>query len=123
MDITPLIPKTNQIITAYGNGSFKVNGQAYKGSLIIFPTNILVWDVSKAQDITLASLDAIRITETVEIVLVGTGPSIEPLAPEIKTVFRAQSIAMEVMDTGAACRTYNVLLAEGRQVAAALIAV
>ena len=82
------------------------------------------WGISSFADATLESLAAItEVAETVEVLLLGTGAQFEMLQPDLREALRSAGLAAEAMDTGAACRTYNVLLAEGRQVAAALIAV
>ena len=74
--------------------------------------------------VTLASLSPLLSSEPrLEILLVGTGKRLVPLHPMLKAQLRERGIGADPMDTGAACRTYNVLMAEGRRVAAALIAV
>jgi uncharacterized protein len=124
MDITPILGKAKLTITGYGDGGFKVNHEFIKGSLLLFPERSESWNVGAAS--TLATHDFQRVTETVplvELLLIGTGKSTMPLHHEIKTFLKSKNIAVEIMDTGAACRTYNVLLSEERRVAAALIAV
>jgi uncharacterized protein len=123
MDITPLVPKSRQVITGYGNGGFKLNHQFTQGSLLLFPEHSQPWNVTDINKLTLEDLAPVLNAQGVELLLIGTGASMIPFAPAIRQAFRVKSIAVDVMDTGAACRTYNVLLAEERRVAAALIAV
>jgi uncharacterized protein len=122
MDITPLIPANRQIISGYGNGGFSVNGARHEGSIFVSATQLLPWTVSEWAQFTAESLAPLE-GQGIELILIGCGAQMQLLAPDLRRHFRAQGIALETMDTGAACRTYNVLLAEERRVAAALIAV
>ncbi len=124
MDITPPVPAGRQVIERYGEGRFRISGQDHQGSVIVFPDKSLRWDVADAAEIALDSLDHIlRRRLEVEVLLIGTGARMVPTAPALRSEMRRAGISVEPMDTGAACRTFNVLLAEGRPIAAALIAV
>ena len=124
LDITPLIASGRQLIEGYGEGQFRVAGQVFSGSVLVFPERTLAWPVSEPAQITLASLDAVTGGDvSIEILLVGCGARFEPAPAELARTLRAAGVALEWMDTGAACRTFNVLLGEDRRVAAALIAV
>jgi uncharacterized protein len=110
-------------IEAYGNGGFRFAGMSHRGSLLILPSGIYPWPPARADE---AGLDAFALAfaeaQSIGLLLFGTGETqIFPTA-DIRAAFAARSIPLEAMDTGAAARTYNVLLAEGRAVAAALIA-
>jgi uncharacterized protein len=109
-------------IDSYGAGGFRFAGMSHRGSLLCLPSGIYGWEPS--QPIDEASLERV-IAEAADIdtLLVGTGKSIVPLAPALKERLRGERIVAEAMSTGAAVRTFNVLLAESRAVAAALIAV
>ncbi|MGE5145606.1 MAG: Mth938-like domain-containing protein [Candidatus Eiseniibacteriota bacterium] len=123
-DITPAIPSEINVIHAYGNGGFRISGVAHSGSVVVLPTLVEAWPVAALAEITEASLRVVVEAEPrVELLLVGCGPRLMPLPAELRRFLRALGIAAEPMDTGAACRTYNVLVAEGRRVAAALIAI
>ena len=74
-------------------------------------------------DLTLDSLAPVIEDGNVQVLLLGCGPKLQMPPPDLRSALREKGIGIEPMDTGAACRTYNVLLAEGRAVAAALIAV
>ncbi len=124
MEITPLIPEGRQVIESYGDGRFRVSGVPLEGSLLVLPTATFPWPVVDPAGITLDSLSPLLGADApVEILLVGTGKRLVPLHPMLKAQLRERGIGADPMDTGAACRTYNVLMAEGRRVAAALIAV
>lgn len=124
MDITPVISPTRQAITGYGAGIFKINGQETAGSLLISPTWTLPWAVTEPAHITLESLLPLLENPAVpvELLLIGTGSAMTPPPADLRAALRTRNIALEFMDTGAACRTYNVLLGEERRVGAALIA-
>jgi uncharacterized protein len=126
MDVTPLIPQGRQIIDGYGDGGFRVSGQRIEGSVIVFPDKVTTWTVGEIGTLSAGSLDAVSAAGragTVELRLIGTGARMTQIDRTLRQTLRADGVVIEAMDTGAACRTYNVLMAEGRRVAAALIAV
>ena len=124
MDITPLTPKGKQLITVYGNGQFKISGQVYTTSVLVFPDRVVVWDIKPNAAISLENLNVVVEEEgLIDILLIGSGKNQQALPPKIRMGLKEAGIGLEIMDTGAAVRTYNVLLAEGRRVCAALIAV
>jgi uncharacterized protein len=123
MDITPVIPQGKSIIKGYGDMAFKINDGQHLGSVIILPDKIESWPVKNAAEINVESLAIVAETPDVEILLIGCGEVHIPMPKEIQTYFSAKNIGVEIMTTGAACRTYNVLLGEGRDVAVALVAV
>jgi uncharacterized protein len=111
-------------IDAYGNGGFRFADMSHRGSILALPGGIEAWPVDAADMLTpdlLASI--LRERDSIEILLFGTGPSFQPLPDAAAEVLAETGLAPDLMNTGAAVRTYNVLLAEGRAVAAALIAV
>lgn len=111
-------------IDAYGNGGFRFADMSHKGSLLLLSETIEAWPVVSHADITIESLAPVmREAGKVSLLLLGMGEALLPISPDIRTAFREQGIAIDVMDTGAAVRTYNILLAEQRPVAAAFIAV
>lgn len=123
MDITPVIDDGYNIIEGYGNKSFKINGVQHSNNLIVLPKSILNWDINDLSDITYESLEAIFNVDNVDLLLIGCGEKHLPLDSSLTQKFIKRNNSIEVMTTGAACRTYNVLLAEGRNIAAAIIAV
>ena len=123
-DITPLVPAGRQVIQGYGEGGFRIAGTDHSGSVLVLPETTLAWPVAEVAAIAIENLSAvISAVPGVDILLIGCGNRAVPLAAALRDVLRENGIGSEVMDTGAACRTFNVLLAEDRAVAAALIAV
>ena len=111
-------------IDAYGDGGFRFAEMSHRGSLICLPSGMYAWDVEAAGDVTIDSLA--RVIENagdIDVLLIGLGSDIAALSPDIRSALRAKSVIVEAVSTGSAIRTYNVLLAENRAVAAALISV
>ncbi|WP_342666055.1 Mth938-like domain-containing protein [Skermanella stibiiresistens] len=122
--MTPLIPADRQVIDSYGPGIFRVSGTLYEGPLLVFPDRAQAWSATDFASLTVASFDVIRGSEpAVEILLLGSGPKMGLLPSKLRRELREAGIVVDVMETGAACRTYNVLLSEERRVAAALLPV
>lgn len=127
MELTPHEGR-GHLIEAYGDGRFRVAGTAVTGSVLIGPQGLQSWAVTS---VTAQSADAlfdslaplIGADPVPEILLVGCGARGELLPPALRKRLAEIGVSVESMDTGAACRTYNVLVAEDRPVAAALIAV
>ena len=126
LDVSPaggFVPGRHQI-ESYGRGGFRFAGMSHRGSILILPSGIGAWPVTSARAITAADLRPIlREALPVDFVLVGTGLDPVLLPDSLKGPFREAGISLDAMATGPAARTYNVLLAENRRVAAALIAV
>jgi uncharacterized protein len=111
-------------IEAYGNGGFRFAGMSHRGSILALPSGIEAWPMASAADMTVAALARlIADATTIEILLVGTGDAMTPLPRQAKAALEAAGLFPDLMSTGAAVRTYNVLLSEERAVAAALVAV
>ncbi|HET9693757.1 MAG TPA: Mth938-like domain-containing protein [Steroidobacteraceae bacterium] len=109
------------LVRGYGPGQLRVNGQTHTASVILTPTTVIErWRPVSALDITAADLEPL-LGLAPEVVLLGTGARQQFPDPAVLRILFEQRIGVEVMDTSAACRTYNVLVAEGRAVAAALI--
>ena len=124
MDVTPLIPQGRQIVEAYGGGGFRVSGIAFDGSVLVLPERSVSWRATDMSGLSLEVIEPILAAEPpVEVLLVGCGAAMAFIDPDLRAAASARGVVMEAMDTGAACRTYNVLAAEDRRVAAALIAV
>jgi uncharacterized protein len=121
MDVTPLIPANRQVIDSYGSGGIRVSGVSYEGAVLVFPDRTQAWGVGTLAEVTFASLEPVIAHGSVQILLLGCGRRMQPVAPGLRQALRAAGIVVDAMDTGAACRTYNVLLSEERRVAAALL--
>ena len=97
---------------------------SHKGSLLILPSGIYGWEIGNASKLLPKNFEAVfDEAQEIEFLLLGTGPTQRFPEPKLREAFLKKGLGLEVMDTGAACRTFNVLLAEARAVAAALIAV
>lgn len=124
MDITDDSPAGRQLVESYGEGRFRIAGALYEGSVLVFPERTLAWAATEVATVTPESLAAVRAAEPpVEVLLLGCGAGAVLLPAELRQAFKAHGVVIEAMATGAACRTYNLLVAENRRVAAALIAV
>jgi uncharacterized protein len=121
MDVTPLIPADRQVIDSYGARGFHVSGAGYEGAILVFPDATIPWPVSGLGEVTPESLRPVIEHGGIERLLLGCGRRMQPVPPGLRQALRQSGIVLEFMDTGAACRTYNVLLAEERRVAAALL--
>ncbi|KGF70252.1 membrane protein [Hoeflea sp. BAL378] len=111
-------------IEAYGNGGFRFADMSHRGSILCLPSGIYGWAAGEEAALTPALFDKVMAeTGEIEFLLVGTGLSIRPLPADLRAALRAANVSSDPMSTGAAVRTYNVMLAESRAVAAALIAV
>ena len=119
-DVTPLIPAGRQVVDSYGRNGFHVSGVAYEGAILVTAEATVAWPVSSLTEVTLDSLSAL-FDRGIEILLLGCGPRMVPVPPALRAALKAKGMVVDAMDTGAACRTYNVLLAEERRVAAALL--
>jgi uncharacterized protein len=111
-------------IDAYGNLGFRFAGMSHRGSLLCLPSGIYGWEPENPPAIVAHDLDRVfREAGDIEILLVGSGAELKPIDHGLRARLREAGISADPMSTGAAVRTFNVLLAEDRAVAAALIAV
>jgi uncharacterized protein len=113
--------ENNYLITAYSESYIEVNKQRHAGSLILMPQELILdWDVKSFSDLIEKHLSEIAEFNT-EVVLLGTGEKHQFLHPKIYQSLTVKGIPIECMTTAAACRTYNILMSEDRNVLAALI--
>lgn len=113
--------ENNHLITGYGENYVEINQQRYAQNIIVMPqTLIMDWQASIFADLTEAHFVQVGGLKP-ELVLLGTGEKHQFLHPRIYQSLTAQGIPLECMTTAAACRTYNILMSEGRNVAAALL--
>ena len=123
MEFSTTVPENRQVIESYGAGRFRVSGMEHSGSVLVFQNRTVPWNVTRMDDLTPDSFaPVIAADPSVEILVLGCGETLKFLTPDLRSVLREHAIGCDAMDTGAACRTYNVLIAEERRVAAALIA-
>jgi uncharacterized protein len=117
------LPRSAQI-EAYGKGGFRFDEMSHRGSLLCLPDEIWAWEVSDPNDITEASLARVfEKSNAIDTLLIGSGPEIWLAPASLRESLRSAKIVLDVMQTGPAVRTYNVMIGERRRVAAALIAV
>ena len=113
--------ENHNLITAYGADYIEINKQRYAQNLIVMPDALtLDWQVARFTDLTNEHFKQIADLNP-EVVLLGTGATHLFLHPKHYQNLTDNSIALECMTTAAACRTYNILMSEGRNVAAVLI--
>lgn len=111
-------------IEAYGNGGFRFAGMSHIGSLLCLPSGIFGWDAVNAGTLDPGHFARVFAESAgIGFLLLGAGRTFTMPSPAVRKAFTDANVGLEIMDTGAAARTYNVLLAEGRPVAAALLAV
>lgn len=111
-------------IDAYGDGGFRFAGMSHRGSLLCFPDGIWAWPVNDVAELNEATLRAaFDRANGLDFFLIGAGRNPWALPEDLWQKFREFSLSVDAMATGAAVRTYNILLAEDRRVGAGLIAV
>src|SRR6266581_2367936 len=108
MELTPLVQPGRQIIERYGPTGFRVSGAIHLGPILVFADRTLVWTAAL---LTPEGLAPVVEHGGVELLLLGLGRRMVPVAAALRASLKAEGIAVEAMDTGAACRTYNLLLA------------
>lgn len=115
-------PSQVQYIRSYGAGRFLISEREWREPVLVTPAATVPWGVTAAGDLSLESLSPLQALATpTELLVLGCGARAVFVAPDMRATLKAAGMALEVVDTGSACRIYNVLLAEGRRVAAALI--
>lgn len=112
-------------VDGYGAGGFSFGGMSHRGSILVLPTGVYRWSATMPSEVTEDSLaELFQLPRgTVEHLLLGTGTDLIPPAPALRAALKAAGIVADPMATGAAARTYNILLGERRRVACALLAV
>lgn len=106
-----------QPVDGYGPGFFRIGGQVHEGSVLSGPTGTTAWGGFPDLD---ALLD---LSEHIDVLLIGTGKDLNHIPSELRIKLEEAGLGVELMNSPTACRTYNVLLSEGRRVALALIPV
>jgi uncharacterized protein len=119
----PHLPR-QAAIDAYGGGGFRFAGMSHQGSLLSLPSGIWAWPINDPAQLSEELLDQILVeADAIDLLVLGTGRNPFMIAEALRWRLRDHAIVLDVMPTGAAVRTYNILFGEGRRVAAGLIAV
>lgn len=120
-DVTPLLRSDQKIIQSYASGKFKISGEYYEGPIILTPFAVEGWPEADIENLSLEHFAKFK--NEIDVLIIGSGKRGALLLPQKRAEFKQAGFSLEIMDTGAACRTFNVLTAEGRRLAAALIPV
>ncbi|GAB4513401.1 MAG: Mth938-like domain-containing protein [Sulfuricaulis sp.] len=107
-------------IRAYAPGSITINDTAYTRSLIVTPEQVMDWPPASFAGLLAGHFEMLAAMRP-EVLILGTGAKLQFPSPRLTRALIEANIGLEVMDTGAACRTYNILMSDGRRVAAALL--
>lgn len=123
MELSSSLRPSTRLIDSYHVGGFQVGGERIAGSVMVLPDALLTWSVTAFTEITAESLaPACDLSPPPDMLLIGCGAGMALLPAELRQALRARGLTVDLMGTGAACRTFNVLASENRRVAAALIA-
>ncbi|MBT8410012.1 MAG: Mth938-like domain-containing protein [Alphaproteobacteria bacterium] len=107
----------SQPVDGYGPGFFRIGGKVYEGHIAVLPSGVAEWGgYDDTEALIAAALD-------IDVLFAGTGAEIAQVPARFRTALEDAGIGVEIMASPAACRTYNVLLSEGRRVALALVPV
>ena len=124
MDITPHIRESRVVVDGYGDGGLRINGERREGGLIVLETEALSIPAANMDDLTPAVLQPlVDRADELDVVIFGTGERMAFLPPEVMELLDRHRIGFDPMDTGAACRSFNVLVTEDRRAAAVLLPV
>lgn len=120
MDVTPVLAIGAKPVNGYGPGFFRVGDEVINGPVLLYPESVQAAPVAALADLTPEHITAICMAAPCpQVLLLGVGPVFDKLPPAAwRQAAKAAGVILEPMDSGAACRTWNVLLSEGRRVAA-----
>lgn len=108
------------LVTGYGTGYVVINGERHENHLLVTAERVEAWNVAGFESLAIEHVERFMAVKP-EIILLGTGPQLRFPPPELARALSEFSVGLEVMDSTAACRTYNILVAEGRRVLAAIL--
>ena len=124
LDISPVDFEGRNIIQSYGNGKFQINDKQYDHSVLVLPDQIIPWSPIDINNLIVDDFKKVlTVGPIVELLLLGCGKTTWFLPLPLRDELKELGLVLEPMDTGAACRTFNVLLGENRRIAAALMLV
>ena len=116
MDLSEVGYGAARAFDGYGPGFFRVGGEVVESAVVLHPGGLIRWDGRDPAPL-------VALAGEVDFVLLGTGPEIAHAPADLRAAVERAGLGLEVMSSPAACRTYNVLLGEGRRVAAAVVPV
>ena len=122
MDISPEVDSQTIQVEGYGDGGFRINGRRFEGTVCLLPTGISQPDVQQVGDLTGQNWpqEILEQAQDLDVLLVGTGASMALVPAAAKHALREAGLHCEPMNTGAGCRTFNVLVLDGRRIGALL---
>ena len=124
LDISPVDFEGRNIIQSYGNGKFQINDKQYDHSVLVFHDQVIPWSPIDTNNLNVDDFKKVlTVGPIVELLLLGCGKTTWFLPLPLRDELKEMGLVLEPMDTGAACRTFNVLLGENRRIAAALMLV
>ena len=124
LDLSPVDFEGRNIIQSYGNGKFQISDKKYDHSVLVFPDQIIPWSPIDTNNLIVDDFKKVlTVGPIVELLLLGCGKTTWFLPLPLRDQLKEMGLVLEPMDTGAACRTFNVLLGEDRRIAAALMLV
>ena len=124
LDLSPVNIEGRNIIQSYGNGKFQINDKQYDHSVLVLPDQVIPWTPTDTNNLILDDFKKVlAVGPIVELLLLGCGKTTWFLPLPLRDELKEMGLVLEPMDTGAACRTFNVLLGENRRIAAALMLV
>jgi len=124
LDLSPVDFEGRNIIQSYGNGKFQISDKEYDHSVLVFPDQIIPWSPIDTNNLIVDDFKKVlTVGPIVELLLLGCGKTTWFLPLPLRDELKEMGLVLEPMDTGAACRTFNVLLGEDRRIAAALMLV
>jgi uncharacterized protein len=118
MELTHILPAGRQVIERYAASGFRISGAIFRGPVLIFPDRTIDWPEA---EVSIAGLAPVAEHGAVELLILGLGRRTAAVDISVRAHLKVRGIALDAMDTGAACRTYNLLIGEDRRVAAALL--
>lgn len=124
MDITPHIRESRVVVDGYGDGGFRINGDRREGALVVLETEAVSIEVQGLADLTVEALAPLfEKADELDVVIFGMGERMAFIPPSVLKALAEHNIGADPMDTGAACRSFNVLVTEDRRAAAVLLPV
>jgi len=124
LDISPVDFERRNIIQSYGNGKFQINDKQYDHSVLVLPDQVIPWTPTDTNNLILDDFKKVlTVGPIVELLLLGCGKTTWFVPLPFREELKEMGLVLEPMDTGAACRTFNVLVGEDRRIAAALMLV